>query len=400
MLEGSLREFSLADVFQLLTLTKKSGTLRVSSADSEGEVHFRGGEVFFATSDARRLQLGARLVAAGALDADTLRELLADERGGDALLVTKALMDAGAVDESTLDAFLREQIQDAVFTLVSREEGHFRFESIEDQAVVLEVAVATDQLVDEAGRRQGEWAAVREAVPSTGAVVAMAPRPADDEVSLSAQEWSVLTLVNGQRTVAELVDLTGKGEFATCTLLAKLARSGLVEIADDPLETALAQLVSAREALRALEQVGGPAPARPAAVELPDPAPVLEEPEPEPVAETPEPDPVTEAPEPEPAPEPQPEPEPAPEPQPEPQPAARGNVDRAQVARELAALGLDEDLTVPAKPRPVAKPSTNGSKPADEPAAPGAPAASGTFTRDEAVTKALLGRLIDGVKGV
>jgi hypothetical protein len=405
MLAGSLREFSLADVFQLLTLTKKSGTLRVSSPESEGQVHFRGGEVYFATSDASRLPLGARLVAAGALDGDTLRQLLSDQRGQDPLHITKALMDAGAVEEGTLDAFLREQIQDAVFILVSREEGSFKFESVDDPEIVLTVGVATEQLVEETSRRQGEWANVREVVPSLTAIVAMAPQPAEAEVSLSAQEWGLLTLVDGQRSVKDLVELTGAGEYATCTVLAKLAKAGLVEIVDSPLDTALAQLIAAREALREFEQVGGPAPQARDPEPEPEPEIALEELEPV-VVDEPEPEPELEEPQPEPelqeleqvvVDEPQPEPEPEPETDSPPESEAQREsaaVDRAQVARELAALGLDEELGVSVRP---SRPTEAATKSNGTPAKQDAPASQ--LTRDEDINKGLLLRLIDGVKG-
>ncbi|HUH07812.1 MAG TPA: DUF4388 domain-containing protein, partial [Egibacteraceae bacterium] len=64
MLEGTLGEFALTDIFQLLALTKKSGALKVATPQAEGRVFFRGGEVYFAVSDTRRMPLGARLVSA------------------------------------------------------------------------------------------------------------------------------------------------------------------------------------------------------------------------------------------------------------------------------------------------------------------------------------------------
>jgi hypothetical protein len=303
-------------------------------------------------------------------------------------------------------------------------------------------------------------------------------------VTLGTDEWRMLTLIDGRRTVADLVDLTGQGEYVTCQLLGELVGKGLLETLDPAAggRSALALMLEGREALRRLEEqelgrspapprVDAPTPA-PAVTPLkPQPAPPLaadlltldevlsagDEETAAPVVEAvepaveleadiekspaaPQPEPVKEvevaatnddssAEAPEPAPEPAAAPEPAsapelapvrtaapapvrPEPtRPEPtrpdptRPAASGPtprsplvakpagqstnaLDRAQVARELASLGLDDDLP-PARPQPSPRPASAAS-------GEGHP---GDLTRDEDVNKGLLLRLIDGVKG-
>jgi hypothetical protein len=52
--------------------------------------------------------------------------------------------------------------------------------------------------------------------------------PADPQVS--REEWSLLALVDGRRTVTELVDLTGSGQYAVVSTLAALVTRGLLEV--------------------------------------------------------------------------------------------------------------------------------------------------------------------------
>ena len=62
-LRGNLKDFSLPDVFQLVTFSRKSGVLRIKRADgAEGSVWFREGDVFFAQSNWHSELLGERLV--------------------------------------------------------------------------------------------------------------------------------------------------------------------------------------------------------------------------------------------------------------------------------------------------------------------------------------------------
>ena len=60
----------------------------------------------------------------------------------------------------------------------------------------------------EGSRRLEEWDAVNKKIPSLSAVVAMAPLPGDSgvEVNLKPEEWRLLTLIDGRRTVRDLVD--------------------------------------------------------------------------------------------------------------------------------------------------------------------------------------------------
>ena len=66
-LEGTLRDFSLADIFQLIGLQRKTGVLIVEGEDDTVTISFLGGQVVAAESAVRRLEnrLGNLLLRAG-----------------------------------------------------------------------------------------------------------------------------------------------------------------------------------------------------------------------------------------------------------------------------------------------------------------------------------------------
>ncbi|MDQ3452332.1 MAG: DUF4388 domain-containing protein [Actinomycetota bacterium] len=331
MLQGTLGEFSLPDVFGLLALTKKSGMLKVASGGVEGRVEFTGGEVSFAVSDARRLPLGARLVGAGLVTEEQLR---AAGSGAGVQDLGSGLLEAGVADEVMLSKFVREQIVDAVFELLRLEEGTFAFDSGQGGATAT-LTMSTEQVVDESSGRLAEWDSIKRRLPSTEAVLAMVPCPAGDadRVSLGREQWQLLALIDGRRSVRDVVELTGNGEWATCRVLAELVDDGLVEAADEGTSTRLALLLASREALRRLEEIDAGAkvdlavPVIIAAVTPPEPSTVAA---PAAAAAT---EPFDAA---------QPDdPEDVEPTEPSPAPAEVGQVDRGQVARELASLGLD-----------------------------------------------------------
>ena len=231
-LEGSLDAFSLPDIFQLLSMTKKTGALRLRSGAAEGVVHFAGGAVTGASADARRQSLARRLVGSGAVNDEALRAAVdAVTSAGGSLGVGRALRDAGAVEPELLQAAATEQAVDAVFDLLRWENGDFAFDVDQPNTDDVGVALPTDRVVAEAEARAADWAGLDESVISPDAVLAMPVVLAHDPVA-TRDEWALLALVDGRRTIADLVDLTGCGQFAVVATLARLVDRGLLEPRD------------------------------------------------------------------------------------------------------------------------------------------------------------------------
>jgi len=233
-LEGSLDAFSLPDVLALLAMTKKSGVLQLTRDNGpRGAIGVRQGLVVSATSDEGRQALLRRVVAAGMVDTDELERAVGAVLAGEHPTVSTALVAAGALEASQLRPLARQQVADAVFELLRWPEGGFAFSSelpAEDPA---EVEVPVQDLVAEGQHRLEGWPALTERVPAPSTVLALSPVPETDPVC-SRQEWGLLTLVDGHRSVAELVSLSGQGEWDVVSVLASLVERGLLAPLADP----------------------------------------------------------------------------------------------------------------------------------------------------------------------
>ena len=95
-----------------------------------------------------------------------------------------------------------------------------------------------------------------------GSAVPCPSAPADGEVTLRARELALLSLLDGRRTVGEVVALSGRGEFAVVEDLAGLVQRGLVQL---DATSAADALLRRQEALRAAESTPGAAPSSTAA---------------------------------------------------------------------------------------------------------------------------------------
>ena len=231
-LEGSLDAFSLPDIFQLLSFTKKTGGLHLAAEGSDGVVFFGAGQVSGASADGSRQPLARRLVGAGAVDDAALEAAVAVAASGGGTGVVRALLDGGAVDSDLLREAATEQAVDAVFDLLRWTEGDFAFVMDEPNPDDVGLLLATEQVLADAEARKAAWTSVSRVIPSTDTVLAM-PVVLREDPTITREEWALLSLVDGQRPVSELVDLTGSGQFAVVTTLAALVERGLLRVRTD-----------------------------------------------------------------------------------------------------------------------------------------------------------------------
>jgi hypothetical protein len=233
MLNGTLDDFRLPDVLRLISLARKTGVLRVSSAGHRGSVYFRSGEVYFAEVSSDRVSVGQRLVDAGLLAGEALDAALArsDESGRP---VAEILRTSAGVPQAGLERAVRDQIEDATFELMRWGEGEFAWQG--DQQVNLEVsaAVTVDDLILEAARRLDELA-VRErkvvserSIPTLSAAFASAADP----ITISPEQWRILALLDGRRSARQIALLAGMDVEEALRDLYRLVTGGVVEVTD------------------------------------------------------------------------------------------------------------------------------------------------------------------------
>jgi hypothetical protein len=231
MLKGSFEDFSLSEIFRLLSFTKKTGRLEMYKSAGDGRVFFRDGEIYFAQSSLKKEPLGQKLVRSGALSEGQLRKAL-DLHATTGERVGEILLRGGDIMEEQLSAAVREQIEDAVFDLLRWEAGEFAFEPHERFTVEIPISVSVENLIVEASRRLDELELIRRRIPSPDVVLAVAPTPPEGakQINITPDEWRLLVLVDGSRTVGEIAEAADLDEFSGLRTLYGLLSSGLVDV--------------------------------------------------------------------------------------------------------------------------------------------------------------------------
>jgi hypothetical protein len=241
-IEGPLRELGIHDVFQLLDLSRKTGSLRVTSdlRDDEGYVLFDGGKVLHASVRSNPTSIERILRQAGKIgDGDVAAAQALPERPGEGL--GDRLVAAGVISQKEMERHLRQAIENVVFELMSWREGFFSFEEKPIGEIPLDarIRISTESLLMEGARRIDEWSRIADKVPSLGVVPALAPADEhrDSMVDLLPHEWEVLMTIDGTQDLRAIAAALGRSEFEVAKIAYGLVSTGVVVLSQPDAQT-------------------------------------------------------------------------------------------------------------------------------------------------------------------
>jgi hypothetical protein len=176
-LNGQLHEFPLNDIISLVELGKQTGAAEIKSVMNGraiiGRIYFRAGSVIHAE----------------------LAELTAEE---------------------------------AVFTMFTLTDGHFEFLN-GVQPPREDIKVSNVMLIMGGIRRSDELKKIKEIIPSTDLVPILMDNLNSAQVSLTPDEWKVLTAINGKDNIEVISRVTRLGDFRTRKAIAHLLEQGVIE---------------------------------------------------------------------------------------------------------------------------------------------------------------------------
>lgn len=233
-LSGNLKTVSFPDILQLLATGKKTGTLEIETNTRKKEIAFRGGNIIYASSvNNNEDLLGTMLLRRGRISkAELDRAVAMHQQTGRQLGTT--LIDMNLFTKEEIAECLRLQVEEIVYNLFAWKEGEFNFcEGREIPDLPFQVNLVTMNVVMEGTRRVDEWTEIQKVLPPDDALLALveAPPANQAEVRLSTDEFRLLVLINGERTLPDLVRLSPMGEFVTYRAVYRLINHRLVEIA-------------------------------------------------------------------------------------------------------------------------------------------------------------------------
>jgi hypothetical protein len=231
-LKGNLRDFSVSQLLNLISVAQKTGTLIVEHTPERTWVCFRDGKVSYARA-AQEESLAAMLYRAKKLTAAQFRAIqekavnISDKELG--LL----LINAGYVSQQDIITSLQSYFTTIVNRMFSWSEGLFRFENdLLPPDDKITVRVNLENIIIEGTRRLREQEQLADEIPSLDVALKFADRPGTTlrNLSLSADEWRVVSFINPKNTIRQIGIATKKSDMDLRRIVYSLLQAGVVEL--------------------------------------------------------------------------------------------------------------------------------------------------------------------------
>jgi CheY-like chemotaxis protein len=229
ILEGDLSSVSVEEILELFFVSAKPATLYLFSEEKEGMVCCANGGVVWAKVRGYGEAFGGLLLKSGLISEDALSLALNDQqtRFTDKKL-GEILVSSGVITPDDVKRTLITQVTSAVFELIVWKQGSFRVE--EGLPVIpafLDPPLDGITVLMESARRLGEQTNLHIEFPDMESVPHLASSKPDAEFTLEADEWRILTLINGKRSLREIITLSHLTSFDALEVLHSLHKRGI-----------------------------------------------------------------------------------------------------------------------------------------------------------------------------
>jgi hypothetical protein len=281
-LEGSLRDFDLFSLFNMIKIQGKSGTLVLSRGQEFVKVFFDQGEIVGCDSNQVRMEdrVGAMLVRLGRLTGDELLGMVKIQRQTLKRMGT-LLLESGKVNPQDLQDALFNQAMAIIYRTFRWMEGDYRFEAMLPQDLDREhfPPIPVDTVLMEAARIQDEWPEVQKRLPGMDVILSRTESgnllrlDMDQDLAsilegqgpgvsgssgLSHEQETVLTYFTDAQTVQDVLQISRYEELDTCKTIADLLEKGFLQVSLDQVTKSPRAWVAAMPHFRETEEDGGP----------------------------------------------------------------------------------------------------------------------------------------------
>lgn len=239
-IEGDLSAVGLAEVFQMLSMGQKEGTLIVRGPKETKRIFFGPDGVSLLTrASGGRFRIGEALMKQGYIDAAQLQEAL-DEQKSSSKRLGQIMIEKGWIEQQHIDWFVRQKLEDEIYGLFLWRDATFKFEEgplpdTVDTLIrpTLHLKFDVNALLLEALRRVDEWSRINGKVGGLHCVYRYADDAAREAVKADPGEADaeIAALVDGTTSLGEIQRVADRTSFDVCkTALALIDAERVVEV--------------------------------------------------------------------------------------------------------------------------------------------------------------------------
>jgi len=242
---GNIETMSVPELFGWVGSGKKSGTLEVERDKITKRIMFHEGRVVGCSSNEPATLMGQFLLSRGKITREQLGEAMRRQKQSESNL-GELLIEMGAISLTDQDEFVANKAEETICGLFDWNEAVFRFytDALPDPNV-LHVDLEIREVLERGLKRSAERKRSSETISDPGIVLQRTGRPEPPELAGLPAAKRVFALIDGKKTVAEILLHSHAPEFLVTRFLTALLDGQVLEIVEAPGETPVAEVAAA-----------------------------------------------------------------------------------------------------------------------------------------------------------
>lgn len=253
-LQGNLQDFSATQLFNLINLSGRTGTLTIYDGVKSGEkdamgkekllpgeerasVAFKSGKLVYAALAGQVGGLVSVLNKAGKLTADQARVISERAKNTSDKALALLLINTNYVTQSDIVTSIQQATLDVVYNVMMWNQEPFRFDDnmLPGNDRIL-VPIDLENVIIEGARRLQKEKELTEHLPNLDMALKF-PENAKDKfqgVHLSVEEWRIVSFVNPKNTIRQIAKANNMSDLEIRRVVYGLEQAGLVEVIKPP----------------------------------------------------------------------------------------------------------------------------------------------------------------------
>ncbi|HXX80905.1 MAG TPA: DUF4388 domain-containing protein [Thermodesulfovibrionales bacterium] len=232
---GNLRDYSLPRILMELNRDRETGTLSLTTTHFTKKIYVREGNVIFASSTFEDDRLGEMLIKAGKITMeqyDKSVELLKStgKRQG------AILVELGYITPKDLFWGVKYQVKEIIYSLFQLDEGEYEFVENIPPNEVITLKISTNNLIYEGVNKINNLTRIRRDMPDAHTVFTLNEDTSGifRGIDLNPQDARILSLVDGARSINQVIELSRMNSFDVMRTLYVLWSTGFIIQKESP----------------------------------------------------------------------------------------------------------------------------------------------------------------------
>lgn len=229
--KGDMATVGISDILMFLNAAKKTGVLFLDLEKHKKVFFMENGEIYIALStkpEEHLLEMFKKRKKISRKLADSIQNQASEENKD----INTVILECKEIPTDILLQVIRTQLEESIYDLFMGHSGSFSFIDAPTPAPIdIFIPISLTNLVMEGTRRIDEWSRIRKDIDSMDIIFEALGNKKD--IKLEPDEYVVMNLVDGKRTVKEIVEESGIDKFDAVHILYRLLSTNSIKKIED-----------------------------------------------------------------------------------------------------------------------------------------------------------------------